>query len=322
MDFVQRMQHLAERISEEDIYKEKVKEKALQLPSTTFEYTGIDSLEDYVKQHSVEEYNFRTLISYFDYPFLYSEFGEDMVLYSWLYSNRDTAQVAQLTHRNENILKYASLMSWRINTSKVVSEVKDIYELAKDITDIDFNEILDSNIDQKQRGYYNMRAVITDYLRDDIVSCAYLLNPKTEEECLIPMDMPFGVALVYKDEPCAVTTFFPRGKQIMIHQVQGIVPHTSKDRKREISGNTHGLSQINWRNCLISAVEQVGLRYGFESVSIQSGHNNKWIKPYSRDEKIHLPLELALQKYDAVAERLGFSQGEDNDWYRKVGGRN
>lgn len=102
----------------------------------------------------------------------------------------------------------------------------------------------------------------------------------------------------------------------MIYQLQGVRPvKIGTDGKPAGNGSSRGLMPINWQKLLVDCVEYIGRQLGYLKIGVQSGHNNRWTIPYV-DGKIHLPLEEALQKYDVVAQRLGFQQGENKDWYK------
>ncbi len=135
----------------------------------------------------------------------------------------------------------------------------------------------------------------------------------------IYLDAPLGILLKYKEEPQAVMTFSPIDvNTLKIYQLQGVVPKEfDEDREVIARGNSRGLSSWDWRAFFIDVVECAARRYKFETVVIQSGHNNDWTKD-SEGRPAHLLLDAALQKYDTVAERLGFVQQEDKNWYRNV----
>ena len=57
--------------------------------------------------------------------------------------------------------------------------------------------------------------------------------------------------------------------------------------------------------------EKIAREMKFEQTIIQSAHNNDWIKGGLR-----IPFERSLRRYDENANRLGYSQMKDKNWYK------
>jgi hypothetical protein len=136
----------------------------------------------------------------------------------------------------------------------------------------------------------------------------------------IYLDAPLGIILKYNEEPQAVVAFSPINRDVLqIYQLQGVVPKKFDDEGNVlIRGSSRGLSSYDWQVLLIDVVVDLAKRYNFKRIAIQSGYNNSWSKHNENGDLPHLPLELALQKYDAVAARLGFTQREDKNWYKAI----
>ncbi len=101
---------------------------------------------------------------------------------------------------------------------------------------------------------------------------------------------------------------------MMIYQLQGVKPEI-KMGWREWRP-THGggiLGRFDWRQFMIGCAEQIGRDLGYSEIGIQGARNNKW----------NLGVGSAFGKravaiYDATAERLGYVQKEDGNWYKAI----
>jgi hypothetical protein len=138
----------------------------------------------------------------------------------------------------------------------------------------------------------------------------------------IYLDAPVGICLMYKDNPSALTSFMPETKDTLtIHQLQGIRPFRRYYENEELKGKTissRGTFGIDWQKLLVTYAENLAKKIGFKRIGIQGGHNNLWIKPNRYAEKAHITLEEALKSYDEVAERIGYAQENNKNWYKNV----
>ena len=140
---------------------------------------------------------------------------------------------------------------------------------------------------------------------------------KKSQKCEVFLDGPIGFVLSYKDESNAVVGFVLSDvNTLLITQLQGIRPvKPVDDGEPEVRGSARGLMPLDWQNILVGFAEITAKHLGFSRLAIQSGHNNAWTKP-DDGGKIYFPLERALQVYDGTAEKLGFEQREDSNWYK------
>jgi hypothetical protein len=145
----------------------------------------------------------------------------------------------------------------------------------------------------------------------------------------IMLDAPLALALTYRGLPRAlVAVACADPETLTVHQLQGVrvgsydrdlvgidgkegVPPGLKVLRRK---GGQGLGGVDWQRALVGCAGALGRAWGFERLLIRSGRKNRWIHPWREDGKVHLPLDKALEKYDAVAERLGFEPTEGGDW--------
>lgn len=143
------------------------------------------------------------------------------------------------------------------------------------------------------------------------------------------LDAPTGFALMYRGAPQAVAavaaTPFHKN-ELMIHQLQGVRPYILNPDKSapgygpdSITGrrSARGLAPLDWQAFLVNTAEAVAARLGMDSLAIQEGKQNYWIKPHD-GKPAHLKEEEAVRAYDEPAARLGFVRGEDGNWHRPI----
>lgn len=134
------------------------------------------------------------------------------------------------------------------------------------------------------------------------------------------MDAPIGLGLIYINKPNAITSFIPLDeKTLMIRQLQGLptgwIDYDQRFKAKWIrNGHSRGLFPLDWQKLLIIKVSELAKEFGFTEIGIRSGYNLDWVKR-KKLGNICFELEDALKKYDWVAERLGFEQMEDKNWY-------
>ncbi len=132
------------------------------------------------------------------------------------------------------------------------------------------------------------------------------------------LDAPAGIILMYRGQPNAVVGFVPSDPQtLMIYQLQGIQLH-KVDEGSGVTGkkSSRGLAPIYWQRLLVECSAYIARELDLERIGILGGYNNMWTHPYRG--VVHLPLDVALTKYDDVAERLGFRQKSDRNWYKRI----
>lgn len=125
------------------------------------------------------------------------------------------------------------------------------------------------------------------------------------------LDTPISFCLCHQEVPRCLISVLPSKKdELRIHQLQGIAV-----KYNDHQGNKGGgcLGTLDWKRFLVSCVEQLAQETEFKVVSVQSAENNRWFYEYQK-----LPLERVRQIYDHTAERLGYEQRKDRNWYREL----
>jgi len=141
-------------------------------------------------------------------------------------------------------------------------------------------------------------------------------NQRSGKYVQIYLDGPSGICLVYKEQPCAIVSFFPFDMETLkIVQLQGLKPKVwnLKEQAHE-PGPTKGLARLDWEKLLVEFAEAFARKQNFEYLCIQGGANNNWLT--SNPKK--LTLEKATIRYDNNAKRFGFKKRNDNNWYKKL----
>ncbi|MBI4152288.1 hypothetical protein HY495_01145 [Candidatus Woesearchaeota archaeon] len=131
------------------------------------------------------------------------------------------------------------------------------------------------------------------------------------------LDSPASFCLGHQGEPRCLISVLPRKRdELRIYQLQGITWKYIDPIGKYTGQHSNGggcLGTLDWKKFLVSCVEQLARETGFKVVSVQSAENNRWVSEYGR-----LPLERGRQIYDQTAERLGYEQQKDQDWYREI----
>jgi hypothetical protein len=130
----------------------------------------------------------------------------------------------------------------------------------------------------------------------------------------IYLDAAFGFLLLYNDEPSAVCTFDTTSKKTaLIKQFQGTTPKIVDGNKTK--GNAWALAPFDWTRFFVDYTSAWLQQFGFEDIGIQAGQKNRWIHKRGSHQ---LPIEMAEARYDGTAQRLGFRQHDDGNWYRRI----
>jgi hypothetical protein len=143
-----------------------------------------------------------------------------------------------------------------------------------------------------------------------------------------------GFGLFYKGEPAAVLSWSAHHKDdsaLTIAQLQVVRPYkldadgrdmtkmSATGKKIKVTAAPRGLGNFHVQGVLVEAAMYLAGELGYNTVRIQSGHNNKWTQPGSKGQKPHLPLDIALKIYDQTAVNMCFRQEENRNWYKAVG---
>ncbi len=133
----------------------------------------------------------------------------------------------------------------------------------------------------------------------------------------IYIDTPVSVALMHCGEPKALVSILPISKEtIMIYQLQGVKPEVKVGKWRGNWRPTHGggiLGQFDWKQVMVRCAEQIATDLGYTEMAIQGARNNRWVQ-----FGVAGFAKRAGDIYDATAERLGYMQREEGNWYKRM----
>ncbi len=131
----------------------------------------------------------------------------------------------------------------------------------------------------------------------------------------IYIDTPVSVALMHLGEPKALVSILPVSKEtMMIYQLQGVRPEIKEGRRNWRSPHGGGiLGQFDWKQVMVGCAEQIGRDLGYTEMAIQGARNNTWVQ-----FGVAGFAKRAGEIYDATAERLGYTQREEGNWYKGI----
>ena len=292
----------------------------------------LKSLDDFELANPDAARFLQYLVAFAPHKELVETFGKDILLWTWaqgVYLRKDIENsVVSLTNKNLDLLERARLYAWRVLCTCDAMQVMQTYDLFSSLPDtlakINLPDLLHGNKLQKIKLSDEM---IAKYLLSFVRTKGDYESGREERwgdhnvvgnrTFAIWMDAPVGIALMYEGQPSAVVSFAPKSLDtLMIHQLQGVQPRIIEHYKFVGSIRTRGLSQLDWRKLLVECAEHVAKTQGFKELAVQGAHNNYWIKPRQGEAKAHLSLNEAVLKYNKQAERLGFKQREDKNWYK------
>ncbi|GEM_PF-3405088 len=295
--------------------------------------SSLETLDEYPERVALQYF-----LSVFPLETIYARLGSEGVIYRIVNGPIDEeeeeafrAQFLNLTGKDVCKISDARLWVWRENFSHNIPLVMKVHDLhahmLESVSDPDYlPQLLEQSTlpgvslsAERIRDYKLMQLSTKErnsrgYARD--------LEPGQtgrNDNGLIYLDSPLALALQYKGKPNAVVGFFPKtADDLVIFQMQGIRP-AQLDHKglKTFHGSSRGLAPFDWQKLFVQVVEDIGKAFGYSRIGIRSGHKNPWTEP-DRFRVIHLPLEDALRKYDTVAQRLGFAQAQDTNWYRSL----
>ncbi len=296
-------------------------------------------LDDYDEQNREEGFSLCIVLSHLPSKAVYSEFGSDALLWSWIRNSYRESQDAiaegltQILGVDVKRLEKARLTAWQLLFSRRSELVKSIYDFSDALIggaadSIELPTLLQGHakngieLSDKRINDYSLEPLTTEstYSTGDEVKWGAGNNSEGNKRYIVYLDSPVGIALSYKGEPNAVLGLFPCDTDtLFITQLQGVQPYIA-DSKGNNVGSVHsrGLAPLNWEYTLIDIAAYLCRQLGYSRIGIQGGRNNKWTQPYGRKQEIHLPLEKALERYDKTAKRLGFCQAKDRNWYKSL----
>ena len=264
------------------------------------------------------------------------DLGKEVVLWAWVNSTIDDDLQGDFEQVIDNslginmeLLINARKAVWRDSRTRDFKQIMNLYTrlngLETVLPMVPLFELLCTHaskeimFSEEKREEYQLQPLMDRKLKK-IHTMMYAIKNKNQEKIFsIYLDAPGAFALCYKNEPQAVAAYTcSTPSTLLIPQLQGI--NWEFDRSNNIKKKRHarGLVHLDWQASLVDIVAYIGRRQGFTQLGIQSGYNNDWTQKYDEKGKVHLPLDVALQKYDAVAERLGFIQREDKNWYKII----
>lgn len=127
------------------------------------------------------------------------------------------------------------------------------------------------------------------------------------------LDAFIGSSISYERNVNAVCAFWyksPEDPTLMITQLQ---PHL----KTGVITRKPALRYLKWENVFVESVERIAKDAEIERVGIISAANNRWTNPRN-PQKYRFPMKYAIAHYDKVAKEMGFSLGEDGNYYKPL----
>ncbi|MCX6773227.1 MAG: hypothetical protein NTV88_05695 [Candidatus Micrarchaeota archaeon] len=166
----------------------------------------------------------------------------------------------------------------------------------------------------KRHEQYEISFMETELVK----GCGWEKNWGMDTAYRIHLDAPIGIGLLYKSMPNAVSSAIPLdGQTLLVKQLQSLRPFDPKNILQR-KGGSRGLFGLDWQKLLVEANEQMARFFGFSVLAVQSAANNEWVIMEDRNQTPHLKYESAVKIYDETANRLGFVQGKNGNFYRKI----
>lgn len=288
-----------------------------------FELKSLESFDSYV---------LFKLIAPLPAEVIVKEIGEEIMLFTFLRNSYDakfSEKIKKATNKDPDLLtKSLKVTERKFNEKNILLAVRNYHLYEQTITGIpslNLEKLLKNNSLSKVKWNENK---INKY-RFEILTIEGVQNSgfaKTwgcwygdEGNIDVYLDAPLGICLMYKERPNAFITFYTKNQEtIFVPQIQGVRPHKiSGEGLRNGRKSSRGLAVLDWRKLLIESVKEIGKQLNFRAIEIQSAHNNGWTKTDYRGD-VKLPLERGIKIYDNEAERLGFTQRDDKNWYREI----
>lgn len=178
------------------------------------------------------------------------------------------------------------------------------------IADVPLDEVLQNNphpgtkFDMKQLENYSLQA----YELTGEAPQGWLESDGLPGTSDMYVDGQVAAVLRYKDIPQLVTSFnmsYPT--EMLVRQLQRLklVPYNQSGR---------GWPRLDWTGALVDIATQVATNSKLDFIGVQSAENNHWLMRGARA----LSQQRAVEIYDDTAQRLGFWEGVDNDWHKRV----
>jgi len=299
-----------------------------------FSLDSLESLED-----TKETLHLSILLIHLPHKYLYEEFGEEALLWTWvnyLYmGTKDNIlkSIQELTKKDSVVLEKSRLSSWQLfHTSSTSTTIK-TYDLIDRLNNglldkTNLKEILEKstengvNLSKKRIKDYSLVPlnVMKDYTHGYEEVWGGEGGVIGDKSYALYLDTPVGIGLFYKKEPCGILGFVPENKDsLMIFQLQGANPFLMDEDEKYILFDSNGTKVINksiWKN---------HKRY-YKNVNGET-IPEKDIVPLKKSSRGLAPfdhLKLLTRLSFAPAESLGFKEvairsGHNNSWTRPYG---
>lgn len=286
---------------------------------------------EYLDNHSDED--LALLIAFLPPNIIKEEFGYEVLYWSWMeypygvsYEQYEflTKQLEKISGKSKDRLEKISIEArandGKVSTALAIDRLIDYINSKELLESFDLKNRLKEyalpgvEISEKRSKDYSLIPLNT---KDGVHGPAggWWITKVKNKSIEIWLDTPVGVGLTYKEIPNAVLGLTASDAlTLMIHQIQGIRPYKLDKNGTRIGGrsSSRGLFPLDWKRLLVECGEQVAKDLDFEWTGMRGYKNNHWV------DNDYLPEERAIKIYDETAERLGYEQGRDNNWYKKI----
>ncbi len=184
----------------------------------------------------------------------------------------------------------------------------------------------ETGVSRKKASRFSLAVLRTPGLSKEGYDIEWNTEKELENGVCYPiyMDTPIALGLMFDGRPAARSGFVPAdgdgGRALMIYNLMGVLGRIYDKTSGFVKKNIHtgSIYTLDWEKLLVRSVKRLGGELGFDEVAIRSAYNNPVIGKYHEEDTPYLEIGRALKKYDAVAERLGFAQKADRNWYMKI----
>ncbi|HEX4923507.1 MAG TPA: hypothetical protein VFV50_05455 [Bdellovibrionales bacterium] len=142
----------------------------------------------------------------------------------------------------------------------------------------------------------------------------------------IGFDSPFGLVLKHAGEPVGVLSFDIIGEALYLNHIQSVraklfeqLPNGTLEYARDRNGRLRRAAanpmahNLDFSALAIELAREIALEFGFKTLIIQGGRNNKWIRPHGV-ELPDLTVEKAESIYDRPAQEAGATPDAFGNW--------
>lgn len=266
-------------------------------------------------------------------------FGQDILLWTWLmYPERGMTKetlgrgIEEVTEIDIDVLERAQILKILVSREDGYEHILKNYRLLQakeegmwgqeNLQTILLNARKkgeETRFNEEERAKYSITASGPSVRRNYGWNIEWKNKQIEGKRYQIYFDGAFGFILQYKTEPIAVCAFdTTTATTAVIKQLQGIKPELvteTKTKGEKVRGHTWALAPIDWTQFFVEYTSVWLQQFGFEEIGIQTGKYNRWVHSNGNHK---LPLEIAVVRYDTTAQRLGFTQRDDENWYRRI----